>query len=187
MPRILFFAPCYALGPSSGSGQRTSLLVEAMKTFAEVDIVITGGRILDVERAAAAEIADRVFDGLHQTQNQAPPWSWLTPLHPRIVEQAATALRSRRAMYASDALSRRSMEAVNLNDYDLLVGRYLRPMAKMGVMEGQSRPPILLDIDDRDDQAYASRLNNPDLNPLMRLAYLWSARQLATIFPEAIA
>ena len=65
--------------------------------------------------------------------------------------------------------------------YDVVVGRYLRPTIKSGVVG--SGPPLVLDVDDLDTQVFLSRLNVPGRPAWERFINRWHYRQIQKIVP----
>jgi len=71
--------------------------------------------------------------------------------------------------YAPDpAASARLREKVNLDDYDVVVVRYLLPCARLG-LAGSSR--VIIDVDDLDSGVYRSRAEAPNTPLAKRLWY----------------
>lgn len=184
--RILYItaiSPPYP--PTNGGRQRSNLLFRALLALGEVDLVVCGGR---VDEDGAAEMARSYgLIGVIQPRlrSEVYPWKLFRWIHPKFVKRIAHNFGRRLVDYRPDPKVQRWFAAnVNLDRYDVIVGRYLRSLTKPGLL---GRANLVLDLDDLDTEVYRSRLNVPDLKTWERLAIKHHIRQLDKIIPNALA
>jgi hypothetical protein len=158
--RILFIAWSGPYPTNVGGRQRTNLLYRALSELGEVDFV----SLHNPERYSADEVTImRQEYGLIGMAPLTMPadfgfWRRLKPLAPRWVNRIAHNLNPARSFYARDErLIAKLGDALDYGKYDLIVGRYARSLAKVGLPK-DGVPPIVLDVDDLDTDAYESRL-----------------------------
>ena len=184
--RTLYIAPGFGMDVRTGGGQRTKLVFEALNSFSEVDVMPVGAHANPFHREVFPE-AGQILDGLFGRKT-------LFGLLPRIARhnrflanKIFRLITSRRDHFTADAVSRATMSGVNLSEYDLIVGRYLEPISKMGVLETAGDTPVLIDIDDRDDSKMLNMAENASASLAKRLYARRLYRQLVGIFAEKIA
>lgn len=179
----LLVTPHYACKDTSGGGQRTQLLLASLLRLANitrVDVLVLDqqGRSA-IEFFAADPRLGRVATVKIKERGQLGFWKLFRSFKPRLVDLLATTFGRRSIGYSSRMLA--ESLPFNLNDYDVVVGRYLRPSAIAGCFDSRTAIPVYLDVDDRDDMLYSSRLNNPDLPFYHRVILRWHLRQAESL------
>ncbi|WP_013323378.1 glycosyltransferase family 4 protein [Gloeothece verrucosa] len=183
--KFLLIAPSYACLDTTGGGQRTLLIYQSLLVLGKVDVVIVGKGYLPFLKKFFPD-ANSINLIEHLERGQFGKWRWVRPLSPKLVDQIATVFGERSIEYQADPqVLSLVTDLINKNNYDFIVGRYLRPTARSGVFN-QNTIPILLDIDDLDDSVFRSRLNQPNLNPLLRPLITRQLRQIEEIMPPLI-
>jgi len=160
-PRILLVTMGFTHPPTIGGRQRNNLLLRALQQIGDVDLVAIDGRPLDHQD----ELYMRAHHGLQAVVRmpihvELPPWRWLAPLHPRLIERLAHNLGKRKRVYqprqpVAQAVHRLQEE----RHYDLVVGRYLQYAMTAGL---HLHPHSILDVDDVDTEKYRSRIDDPN-------------------------
>lgn len=145
-----------------GGRQRTNLLYRALTELGDVDCIyldslssINEG-VLDVLKKDFGCIANAPMT--HASERGL--WRLLPSPKGASLNRIAHNLDSSRSLYKADsALLEQLSGKIGFEDYDIIVGRYAKSLAKLGLPNG--KVPVLLDIDDLDSDVYASRLNEP--------------------------
>ncbi len=184
--KVLFISPSYCCAPLNGGGQRTQLFFEALKAACDVDVLIVGGAN-DARAASAFPGAGEIFFGVNRQPGRTLPFSLVRRFSERKVDQIATALLPTENLYRADGAMNASLEALDLSSYALIVGRYLRTTARTGVLARADAPPVLVDIDDRDDHPFEERLASPDLSFGMRMILKRHVRDIRRIMAPLVA
>lgn len=181
---FLLVAPSYACKPVTGSGQRTSLIYKALTRLGRVDVLLLGDQDTEVFRP--------YFPGANALHIVKPDdsaaafWQFVRPISPKLIDKLTTAFRDKKYLYQPDSnVSAFFDDLQDSHSYDLVVGRYLRPTARAGAIASK-KVPIILDIDDRDDVVYKSRLNLPGLNPVERLFLRAYSQQTEAVTEELL-
>lgn len=184
-PRILLVTRGFTYPPTIGGRQRNLLLLRALQTIGEVDLVATN--------ASPPQEPDerymREHDGLRAVlrmpaQSDRTPWHWIRPLHPKLVQRLAHNLGRRSNMYrphpsVADVIDRFHSHA----PYDLVVGRYLSYAMVAGLHQHRRS---ILDVDDLDTEIYRSRLDEPNLPFWQRIVLRWHLAQLTSIVAKSL-
>jgi polysaccharide biosynthesis protein PslH len=182
---FLLVTPSFACVPVTGAGQRTALLYRALKTLGVVDVLIVGdgepqffkGFFQDANSFHVIKPYERAELGL---------WRLIRPLNPKLLDLIATTFGSRKSIYQPDQNIYPLLSELQANNnYDFVIGRYLRPTARSGAFHS-GKIPVILDVDDRDDMVYKSRLNRSDLNFLHRLIFRWHFQQAQQIMADLL-
>lgn len=182
--KFLLIVPSYACTLTNGAGQRTSLLYLALQSLGGVDVVVIGYGEDGYLNELSPQLNDFFpnIDSLHVTvkpyaRAELGFWRFFRPLNPKLLDLIATAFGKRSVIYKPDKRIASFVETLQRNtNYDLVICRYLRPSAPSGVFYS-SQAPVVLDVDDRDDAIYKSRLNQPGLNLVSKLILTWHLRQ----------
>lgn len=176
--KVLFVAPHYACKPSSGGGQRTQLLFEALcdsPTIDQIDVLV-----LDEQGRSAKEFFPDSIDVktiVPKSRADLGIWRILKKVVGKRADALATAFGLRKKQYSATMIHKKDIP--NWRAYDAIVGRYLRPLSMVGGFD--SALPIFLDIDDRDDVLYSSRLNTPNIGFTKKLLLQWHLYQIKSI------
>lgn len=185
MARILFITHTPPWPVSNGGHQRTNLLLRALSTFAEVDLVLLPRSAFRYP-AKELELLRRDFR-LRAFVCPRPwgkhwPWCLARPFWPKAVDVAAQYLGRGDADYAPDAGVARWLEGeVSRGGYGLIVGRYLRPTIRSGAL---GLGPTVVDVDDVDTDRIQTELENADLKPWRRLVLERRHGFVSRVLPE---
>ncbi len=178
--KALLITANYGCGNLSGGSQRTDLIFRALKSEYDVDVLIIGSIIGDMHRAAFAG-ASEIHEANYAEPGEAGLWKIVRPANSKLVDKIATAVSPRRLMYNADKKMNKSLRNTDLSAYDFIVGRYLRPTARTGILERADAPPVLIDVDDRDDLVLLSQLGKYKKNPLMNALFHNHIKQIKSI------
>lgn len=135
--------------PTHGGGnQRTNLLYRSLSERGQVDIVMLSrygqidvGHWSDVESHFGGQylFTERLAE--HQA-----PWRWTKAISSKLPHRLTHGLWGWGVDFIPDPVVAKQLRAlVEKNDYDLIVGRYMWPLARSGVL---GMRPTLLDVDD---------------------------------------
>lgn len=181
---FLLVAPSYACKPVTGSGQRTLLIYKALSRLGRVDVLLLGGQDAEVFRPYFPEV--NVLHIVKPDDSTPTFWQFMRPISAKLADRLATAFRNKRYLYQPDSnVAAFFNQLQNAHSYDFVVGRYLRPTARAGAIASK-KAPLILDIDDRDDVVYKSRLNLPGLNPIERLFLRAYSQQTESVTAELL-
>ncbi len=171
MPRFLLVTESSPWPPIKGGRQRTNLLYRALQRCGDVDLLLLDRN----EQLTENELALLRTDyGLVECVHQA------TPSRPCRLGRLLGGRPA--AEYAPDrcfaAAFGRAVAAVH---YDVVIGRYLAPVAKAGAL---TFTPVALDVDDVDTEFWRSRAQAPGTPWLWRWHARRMARALERLFPR---
>lgn len=181
--KFLLITPSYACAPITGAGQRTMLIYNALKKMGAVDVIIVGtDENNDFLRSCFNEAREvKCFKPLER--GEMGFWRYFRGISPKLFDLLATTFGGRKSLYSPDnALQNQLMKLYQENNYDLIIGRYLRPTVRTGALHNEQFS-VVLDLDDRDDVVYRSRLNRKNLFILFRLVLIWHEKQMLKIMP----
>lgn len=178
-PRILFLVPSYACDPDSGGGQRSLLLYNVLCESFIVDTII-----IDQWGAQGNEVRFQNGGGARYHRVTRPGKRGLARLvhmiNPDRADTLSTLLHGRKILYEV------SGTPVDFTGYDAIVSRYLRTAARVGALKKGVQVPVLIDVDDRDDQVLDARLVETK-NPIIRSLLRRHRDDMAVLFRELIA
>ncbi len=182
---FLLVSPTYACRPITGAGQRTSLIFNTLKTLGNVDVLLVGDVKYEKFKAFFPG-ANALYIIKPGERSELGFWRFLRPLNAGGVDAIAIRLGAKKFMYEPDKNVQQVLEELHSkSDYDLVIGRYLRPTVRAGALHSK-KAPVVLDIDDRDDVVYKSRLNLPGLNPIQRLFFQSYFRQTQSVTAQLL-
>lgn len=179
MPRALLIVPDYAYAAKSGGGQRSALLYDALASIFAVDVLA----VAEYTRPGALEniYHAKSFRQINiQPASAFAPWKFIRSLSVNLVDRAAAILRTRQRAYQPDETG-----VVDFSSYDLVAARYLQTAARAGALDNDCTVPVLIDIDDRDDQVLARRLEQP-ANAVLKAFYRRQYREMVALFPRLV-
>lgn len=139
----------------NGNAQRTTLLLQALQRFGEVDLFIVAGRKLLESEAFARFQADPAFSVAGTARirygRRAKPWStWGRLLPGPLGGGLASVLARQKGTYLPDDDTRDwLLQKTADGTYGLVVSRYLRTALFAG-MDAVTQAPTLVDVDDID-------------------------------------
>ena len=179
---FLLIVPSYACASFTGAGQRTIMIFEALKSLGCVNILIIGDG--DPEFFAGFFLNSTSLTIIKPYERaQLGFWQYIRPINPKIIDLVATALGSRKYLYKPDINFFAFIKGIS--EFDLVVGRYLRPTVRSGALHFGSTP-VILDVDDRDDIVFKSRLNRPDISFFSKIFFKWHLMQMQKIMPNLL-
>lgn len=157
-PKILFVTANTPFPPIAGSSQRTSNILSALGEFADVDIFILS------DEKAALFLKEKGFSVAgHYKINKS------------FIQKLLTLFFPRKDYAINKALQTHLKKVYDHGNYDMLIGRYLKPSINSGISE---IGPAYVDIDDLDTSVIQNRIKSPStafyLRPFLRkrLRYL---------------
>jgi hypothetical protein len=157
--RILLIAWSVPYPTNVGGRQRTNLLYRALSELGDVDLI----SLNDPSRYSEEQLAVmRNEFGLIAMEpitlaGKQGFWRYFYRLSPKWVNRIAHNWNPARTFYQVDhELIGKLKKQLHYDQYDLIIGRYARSLAKLGLPE-DGLPPVILDIDDLDTDAYVSR------------------------------
>ncbi|TVQ47892.1 MAG: glycosyltransferase [Gloeocapsa sp. DLM2.Bin57] len=185
--KFLLLSPSSCTNPRSGGGQRTNLIYNILQKLGEVDVVLVGGGNL--------QVLSEFFPGVKSIQlvNTLNPGEIgfsksFRKIQPQVIDNLALVLSDRaQVIYKADPLLQPVVkDLLAKNDYDLIIGRHLRTVAKAGIFN-QTNVPIILDYDDPDNETLRTRLNQPGLNFFSRVILASHLKQTEKILPQLLS
>lgn len=166
----------------NGGAQRTNLIYRALKSFSEVDLVIVSTDPV-TNREELQRDYGLIADFVWRRPGHTAPFRWFLKFKPELVHKAAQTLMPRSLDYLADpAVASEVRRFIAERNYDVVVGRYLRPTLKSGAVG--AGVPLVLDVDDLDTQVFLSRLNVPGRPRWERFINRWHYNQIKKIIPE---
>ncbi|MFA6044165.1 MAG: glycosyltransferase [Phycisphaerales bacterium] len=155
--KVLMVAGEWPEPTNAGGRQRTNLLWNALRSCAHTHLLLQ-----NPATDAPAGVAERLkaagnvhFSPLTR-RGARGAWRLARPLSPRIVDRLAHNLGSRRVDYAPDPGVAPAFDELHARvKFDVVVSRYLLPLARCGAL-GKVR--CIVDVDDLDTQVYQSRI-----------------------------
>lgn len=184
--KTLYIAPGFGMDVKTGGGQRTRLVFEALNSFSDVDVMPVGSHADPFHWTVFPE-ASNIVDGRFGRKQLFGLMPMIAKRNRFAAQKIGRLITSRREHFSADDVSRATMAKVDLSRYDLIVGRYLEPISKMGVLEMARDAPVLVDIDDRDDNKMRNMATNRSASLPKRFYARRLHRQLVDIFAEKIA
>jgi glycosyltransferase involved in cell wall biosynthesis len=182
---FLLVSPSFACIPITGAGQRTSLIYQVLKKIGSVDILIIGDGEPQFFKSLFQDANSFQIINPHE-RAELGFWRLIRPISPKLLDLIATTFGARKSLYQPDPNIIPVLEKLQAsNNYDFVIGRYLRPTTRSGALHS-GKLPVILDVDDRDDMVYQSRLNRPDLNFIQRLIFRWHFNQAQQIMADLL-
>ena len=148
--RVLLLSPSLPYPIRSGAEQRTNLLYRALSERAHVDLVMLSNRepgLISTSEVATLQASYNLV-AWHEPQalSETVPWSALAFLPDRWIERVGKLIaRTPYGLAATKQMRRAVAALVRENTYDLVVSRYLLPVALVGT---DLLPPVIIDVDD---------------------------------------
>lgn len=153
--KILFVTPSPPWPPTTGTNQRTRLVLDALRSCGEVDTVL-----ISRDKAATGENWSVLSEQLGvigaidppPSRDKLWPWKLFRPISINLARRLARNLGRHSAQYSTHLPTYQALsELGNPNSYDLAVGRYLAPCAKAGLTNYRR---VIVDLDDLDSEVY---------------------------------
>ena len=183
--RVLYISHNPPVPTHNGGAQRTNLIHRALRSVAEVDLVIVSTDPV-TNREELRRDHGLVADFVWRRPGHRLPFRWFLRWRPELVHKIAQTLTPRSLDYHPDPdIAAEVRRLVAERQYDVIVGRYLRPTLKSGAVG--TGPALVLDVDDLDTQVFLSRLNVPGRPRWERFINRWHYRQIKKIIPAHLA
>jgi hypothetical protein len=176
--RILLVTSAPPWPTNNGGRQRTFLLYQALSRIASVDLICIC-HPKDYSEADMAVLSER-FNLLAMVPDSRPsmrfPWTLLEHFSAKSAGRAAEFFDFGRSLLKPIPKVLRALDGrYQPENYDLVVGRYLRSIAAVGLPVDV---PVCLDVDDLDTDRLSGKLRNPDNTWLHRFIF---RRQIGSI------
>lgn len=184
--RTLFVGQLPPYPTASGGNQRSHLLLQVLRKQGPVELVLTSSylfnEVADLEKMRSdfgpVTVVPHKDPILGSRLGRALKWAG------EAGRQATSSVTDRRKLYAIDPAVEAVVQArIRAFQPDIIVGRMMLPTAWSGLL---SHPTALIvDIDDLDTQALASRLDDK-ASGLRRLITSRHLRQLTSLYPDLL-
>ena len=179
--RVLFVSHNPPVPMFNGGAQRTNLILRALRSVAEVDLVVVSTDPV-TNREELRRDHGLVADFVWQRPGNRWPFRWFLRWRPEVVHKVAQTLMPRSLDYHPDPeIAAAVRKLIAGREYDVVVGRYLRPTLKSGAVGNV--PLAVLDVDDLDTQVFLSRLNVPGRPAWERFINRWHYGQIKKVIP----
>jgi glycosyltransferase involved in cell wall biosynthesis len=182
--RILLVSPSPPFPPENGANQRTYLLWKALSEIARVDVIHCDDITFENSVRAGSIPASLNFLGRFPWQSRGHSlYRRFTKATPSLtVERLLRVAIPRHWDYDVDHRLNETLSGVlGHNRYFLMVGRYLKPIVKTGLV---GRTPCLLDIDDVDFDIFAQRARDLTHPRWQRVLYSAQSSQIEAAFKK---
>ena len=188
-PRILVVSNQPPWPATHGAAQRTRHLMRALATCGDVDLMLTRRLRRGEQGREQSRILHRDYGLVEVIEFERRPMAWpcraLMPLMPRVAAVLDDAFYRVRRDYVEDPKVAVALaQLTEATRYDLIVGRYLGPTVRSGVLNHR---PAVVDIDDVDTDVHISRLEQPGLSRTRRWVMRRQLGQLRRVVPHLIA
>jgi len=171
--KILYLTPCPPWPPNRGGNQRSNLLQRALDSVGSVDLFLLQNKKPTNEEGQILRSRFGIV-GQHgiTERGQRGAWKYIHSISPALVTKLAHNLGNHALHYRPITSIKREIDQLHAkNNYDIVVGRYLMPIALAG---GLDLPiPAIVDVDDVDTQKYISRLDRPGVAAFERWMLQW--------------
>lgn len=178
---ILLIVPSYACTSKTGGGQRTLLIFNALKLMGKVDVLV-------LDYFGEAEFVSESFMDAHFYSStkllacaEIGAWRFFRPLFPNLLDKLARTFGATKYLYLADSHAVvTTKKLLSKSQYDVVVGRYLKPIAQSGILD-LTNAPFVLDLDDSDDAVIKSKLGRRELSVIKKLALKHQLKQTISI------
>jgi len=166
-PKILFILKGMPHPPMAGSSQRSAILIDALAQIGDVSLFVFGPSHRKPFLESAGYHVAATAEPTAQNRNKIG-WA-LQILFPKYSEKIWRTLAGVKADFTPDPGLSEVLDRVLARDhFDLIVGRYLIPSVKAGILELEY-PPVVIDVDDVDSKAVDAKIHSPASNLLLRV------------------
>lgn len=162
---ILFVTRNIPFPPVAGSSQRTASLIAGLSAIGDVSLLMIGpAHRRNLLESAGYRVAATVEPAAYSI-GLGRALKYLAPRHAEAIWRTLSGVKFD---YSPDpALSAALAEVLERESYDLVVGRYLIPSARSGILE-PGMPPTIVDIDDVDSKSVAAKIRSPASGAVLR-------------------
>ena len=182
--RILLVSPSPPYPPENGANQRTYLLWKALSEIAPVDVILCDDISFDSKVTAGPIPASLNFLGRFPWQSKGHSlYRLFTKSKPGLTaERLLRVAIPRHWDYDVDHRLNQTLSGVlGRNRYFLMIGRYLKPSVKTGLV---GRIPCVLDIDDVDFDIFTQRARDLTRPRWQRYLYSTQSSQIEAAFQK---
>ena len=170
----------------AGGQQRTNIVYDALTKKYQTDVAIIGPGVAPFHKEYFKS-SEKIYEIYHKAPADYQPWTFLrSVVSEKLADRIASAFLPRRYMYQPDDVTLSCLKNIDLSEYDLVVSRFFRPGARAGVFSEAFPKPVMLDVDDRDDKSFLSRVEQQKSNPLLTPLLRNHANQVAMIMKEKL-
>ena len=168
-----------------GGNQRSFHLFNALSKIGDVDLIL----VYPTSKFTQCELTilkDRFNTKLFLTPPRRAsyfPWSMFSLFSNVMADRLTHNLGSHNWAYQTDKnLNQIIKDTVDIEEYELFVGRYLKPICQTGIVDEH---PVIIDIDDLDTQKYESRLYNTH-SFIKKIIFRYHIFQLRKVIPHRL-
>jgi glycosyltransferase involved in cell wall biosynthesis len=160
MKRILYITKAAPYPTNFGGGQRSNLILQALRELGEVHLILIGrpSFITDEHLQILRDEYGMIAHGVPTQAREKGLWPWIEKMIGLVTtKRLAHNVDGSRARLGRDhRLIQQLGKALNPEGYDFVFGRYAAALGNLG---GIRNVPTLLDVDDLDSDVYESRIN----------------------------
>jgi len=185
--KALFITAVPTRPASNGGRQRTALLSQALGQLTQRSMVLLSEPDrFSVEARTDMQKQDGLVDVLPLLRRgEYQPWRSFRSLNPRLIDRLAHNFGSHYQTYSPDPVAAPAIrKLIEHEKFDVVVGRYLLPTVRAGLLEGDLDIPVILDIDDLDAEVYRTRLHSPTTRWHERPILSRHLRQIEALSPK---
>jgi hypothetical protein len=179
MKRILYITRAAPYPTNFGGGQRSNLILQALRELGEVDLILVGrpSFITDEHLQVLRDDYGMIAHGVPTRAMDEGLWPMLSKLLGRVmVKRLSHNLDGSRARLSKDARLISTLgSAFDTTQYDVVVGRYANALGNLGFPYDV---PTVLDVDDLDTDVYTSKIALAK-NVLSKLVLKWHRWNIA--------
>lgn len=174
--------------PNGGDRQRTALLLRALQSFANVDLLLYRALARTEPAMLSALEKEQEFQFVGRIEptprGSFGAWRLLRPLAPYLVDRLAHNLSLAHNSWPEDPVLTKALQKVSSNtSYDAIVYRYLPAALAAPPPAGV---PGLVDVDDVPTQVYQQRLSNEPLGKFKRWVIERHVKALEARLPDRL-
>jgi glycosyltransferase involved in cell wall biosynthesis len=179
--RILYLSPNPPVPSNTGGAQRSNLIYRALRSMGEVDLVVNATWPIYHQEELRRDFG-LVADFVCERPGHLRPFRWFLKRKPNLVHRVAQTVMPRSMEYRPDRkIAAQIRRLIAERHYDVIVGRYLLPTLKAGVVG--TGPALVLDVDDLDTQSLLSKLDVPGRHRWKRWIIRNQYKQLKKVVP----
>jgi polysaccharide biosynthesis protein PslH len=179
LKRILFITRAAPYPTNFGGGQRSNLILQALRELGEVDLILIGrpSFLTDEHLQVLRDHYGMIAHGVPTRPMERGPWPMLSKLLGHVlVKRLSHNLDGSRSRLSRDPrLIARFGASFDTTQYDVVVGRYANALGNLGFPYDV---PTVLDVDDLDTDVYTSKIALAK-NVLSKLVLKWHRWNIA--------
>ncbi len=162
--KILFVTPTKPWPPTTGTNQRTHLLLKALSNCGDVDIALTQNEVEVTQTDLPPERVHWIGQGL--AAGDVFPWRTLAALSSRWANRVAATIGAPISLYRRDPILAAGVaDLVSSHGFDVIVGRYGTTSVRAGLLD---YTPVVVDVDDLVSNSFSNRAASPGSGALKK-------------------